>query len=611
MTQRRTKNTSGRAPNQPNGGRRGRRNGQRHGVSVVGLASTFMLIAAACATGPSGQTTQAIGASAARQDDGASLEEKVDTDGDGEMSDEEIETYARTVLLDFSNCMRDNGYPDFTDLVLEDFTEGSGGQGRFLALMAERGVSISDANAIPTLQSCGEGLSDLQTFAPQPSDAELQEREEAVLEFAQCMRDGGLADWPDPDFAANPGANGYGPELLEQFDVQSDEIQDAIAACQAEDSSVALGAADDEGDTADTEPDSSDDSGDGSEDDQGDGTTDGTADVERSAVSPVIEGDTSDLNVAEVTRRDLVQTTSLDGTLGFGDLRPFPTNTTGIVTSLPAEGDTIEFGDVLFTIDNEPVLLFEGSIPQYRPFMSNMSDGPDVEQLERNLVDFGYAEDFDLTVDDDFTAVTRDVIESMQLDFGVDDDGRLDLGRVVFSPTPIRVGAVNVEIGQSISPQINVLSITESDQQITLDLDAEDRSLVSLGDTVDIELPDGETVAGLVSNVAATATQTVNPQTGAPGDATIGVTVVFLGVAPDDVFDSSPVDIIVTESVSEGVLTVPVPALVARSGGGHAVELIVDGGTQLVAVELGDFVDDLVEVTGVNEGDRVVMATAG
>ena len=50
-------------------------------------------------------------------------------------------------------------------------------------------------------------------------------------------------------------------------------------------------------------------------------------------------------------------------------------------------------------------------------------------------------------------------------------------------------------------------------------------------------------------------------------------------------------------------------ALIALSGGGHAVELIVEGGTQLIGVQLGDFVDDLVEISGdVQPGDRVAMA---
>ncbi|MCP4961919.1 MAG: efflux RND transporter periplasmic adaptor subunit [Actinomycetia bacterium] len=573
-------------------------------TKTIGLITTLLLVVASCANAPTDHTTEAIGIIAARQDDGRTLEEKVDTDGDGEMSDEEIQTYARTVLLDFSTCMRENGYPEFTDVVLEDLTEGSGsGQGRFLALMRERDVDLADPNAIPTLQSCGEDLSDLQTFAPQPSDDEVAEREAAVLEFATCMRDGGVKNWPDPDFANN-GGNGYGPELLAEFDLQSSDIQDAITTCRAENSGVTIGQGDE-----DDEDQGNNNAPDG---DTIDEAAESDEPIERSPISPLIEGDTSGLNVATVTRRDLVQTRTLAGTLGYGEQRPFPTNSTGIVTELPVEGDIVEFGEALFHVDNEPVLLLEGGIPQFRPFTVRMSDGPDVEQLERNLTELGFADDYDLTVDDDFTTITRDVIEELQIELGAEDTGRLDLGRVVFSPTPVRISGVHVELGQSINPQINILSITENDQRISLDLDADDRTLVSVGTDVDIELPDGAVVAGEVTDIAAVATRGVSPQNGATSDPSIEVTVMFSSDPPDDVFDAAPVDIIVAEDISEGVLTVPVPALVAMSGGGHAVELIVDGGTQLIEVELGDFVDDIVEVIGdLREGDTVVMATAG
>jgi len=254
------------------------------------------------------------------------------------------------------------------------------------------------------------------------------------------------------------------------------------------------------------------------------------------------------------------------------------------------------------------VLLLEGDIPQYRTFNVDMADGPDVEQLERSLVEFGYADDFDLTVDEDFTFVTSDVVEHMQNDLGIEETGELRLGRVVFSPTPIRVGTVNVELGQSVNTQVNILSVTESDQRITLDLDAEDLALLSVDTEVEIELPDSTVVPGRVAEVAAVATQTVNQQ-GGPEDPTIEITIIFADGAPSEVFDAAPVDIVVTDSVSANVLTVPVPALIALAGGGHAVELIVEGGTQLIGVELGDFVDDLVEIRGdVQEGDRVVMA---
>ena len=560
------------------------------------MAIAMCFIAASCGSSGAQQATQVLLVAPGDEADDRTLEEKVDTDGDGEMSEDEIRIYAQAVLLDFSDCMRDSGYPDFTDVVLEDFTEGGGGQGRFIALMTERGVTLPDA--VPTLQSCGENLTDLQAFAPQPSDDEAAEQEALVLEFAVCMRTRGVADWPDPDFAASNGPNGYGPELLEEIDIQSDEVQEAIETCQAENSGVTIGQAADGDEAA---PDTS----------EGD-EPEPSEDIARAPISPLIEGDTGDLNLAPVSRRDLVQTKSLAGTLGYGEQRPFPTNSSGIVTALPDEGDVIGFGEALFHIDNEPVLLFEGSVPQFRRFTSNMTDGADVEQLERNLAQFGYADDFDLSVDEDFTAITRDVVEEFQLQLGVEDTGQIELGRVVFSATPVRIGAIHVELGQTISPQVTVASVTDSEQRITMDLDAEDRSLVSEGTAVDIELPDGTVVPGSVSTVAAVATRSADQQNGSVAEPTIEVTVGFAGSPPADIFDAAPVDIIVTDEVTAGVLTVPVPSLIALSGGGHAVELVVEGGTQLIGVELGDFVDEIVEVRGdLQEGDSVVLGAAG
>lgn len=157
-----------------------------------------------------------------------------DTDGDGVLSDAELGAYANELLLSFSSCMRENGFPDFEDMTVDIFIESAGdatqSQAVFFEAMAERGVNLTDPESVQSLQACGDDLGKLQTIAPQPSDADITEREAQLLDFAQCMREQGIEDWPDPDFAANPGG-GYGLELTEQFDINSPEIQTAGAAC--------------------------------------------------------------------------------------------------------------------------------------------------------------------------------------------------------------------------------------------------------------------------------------------------------------------------------------------------------------------------------------------
>ena len=61
----------------------------------------------------------------------------------------------------------------------------------------------------------------------------------------------------------------------------------------------------------------------------------------------------------------------------------------------------------------------------------------------------------------------------------------------------------------------------------------------------------------------------------------------------------------------DDALSVPVTALVGKSGGGFAVEVVRDGGLrELVAVKLGlfDTADGRVQVEGeLDEGDQVVV----
>jgi multidrug efflux pump subunit AcrA (membrane-fusion protein) len=80
-------------------------------------------------------------------------------------------------------------------------------------------------------------------------------------------------------------------------------------------------------------------------------------------------------------------------------------------------------------------------------------------------------------------------------------------------------------------------------------------------------------------------------------------------------WDQAPVQVTVTTTSVPGALVVPVTALLARSGGGYAVEVVDLGGTHhLVSVSLGlfDDADGLVQVTssGLAPGQRVVVPTA-
>ncbi len=116
-----------------------------------------------------------------------------------------------------------------------------------------------------------------------------------------------------------------------------------------------------------------------------------------------------------------------------------------------------------------------------------------------------------------------------------------------------------------------------------------------------VELPSGELVAATVSDVGAAETDE------ASGSTTLPVTLTMAG-APD-VADGTPVEVHVEVAAAEGVLAVPVEALLALAEGGYAVEMVDGATTRLVGVEVGVFADGFVEIAGdIDAGASVVVA---
>jgi hypothetical protein len=154
-----------------------------------------------------------------------------DTDGDGVLSEAERIELLNSLFLEFSQCVRDEGVEDFEDITIEMFADSNGqGPQRFFQLMIERGVNPGTDAGQNLLQACSSILSQLASNAPQPSDEQIAAREAAAVDWAACLREQGIEDFPDPDFIASPEV-GYGPELQQQYDFGAPPLSDAAAAC--------------------------------------------------------------------------------------------------------------------------------------------------------------------------------------------------------------------------------------------------------------------------------------------------------------------------------------------------------------------------------------------
>jgi hypothetical protein len=269
----------------------------------------------------------------------------------------------------------------------------------------------------------------------------------------------------------------------------------------------------------------------------------------------------------------------------------------GIYTALPAPGDRLECGDVLYRVDDDPVRLLCGRVPAYRDLEPG-DRGTDVRQLNRNLRALGYAVERGRA----FTARTERALEALH------GDGRLELADAVFLPRGARIAEVSAELGGTARPGAPVAQATSDTLEVRVDLAAWQRGEVRPGDPARVTLPGNRSARGTVDRLGRVA------RSAGPEDAATIPAAITLD-EPDDArgLDRAPVQVDIATKGVERALSVPVTAVVGKAGGGFAVEVVRDGGRrELVAVELGlfDTAAGRVEVEGgLDAGDRVVVPT--
>jgi hypothetical protein len=329
-------------------------------------------------------------------------------------------------------------------------------------------------------------------------------------------------------------------------------------------------------------------------------------------------------SLSTVSRQDLSEQTQVSATLGYAGDYGVVNQAQGTITSLPSVGALISQGQAFYEVNGQPVVLLYGFTPAYRTLSEGATatdlTGPDVQELNTDLVSLGYVTDADLSpTSDEFGYWTKVGVERLQAALGVAQNGSLALGQAVFLPTAARVISVSATLGASAPVGQSVMSATSTTRQVSIAVGAGQQSVAAVGDHVTITLPNNQITPGVISSVGTVATAPADSNASSsngPASSTSTPTITVL-VDPTDpaatgTWDQAPVNVTITTGSVSNALVVPVDALLAQSNGGYAVEVVdADGIHRLVPVTLGFFddADGLVQVAGTSltAGQQIVV----
>jgi hypothetical protein len=317
-------------------------------------------------------------------------------------------------------------------------------------------------------------------------------------------------------------------------------------------------------------------------------------------------------SITTVTEGSLASQISDSGTLEYttpgGSDYSVVNQASGTFSKLPSAGDVFSRGQVLYRVSNDPVILLYGDTPVYRSLHEG-DTGPDVRELNANLLALGYATSSELDPDSDyFSYETAYAFERLQDKLDEDETGSLAEGQAVFLPGQVRISTVNVTLGTNAGPGAPIMQATSTSRQVVVELDASEQTEVSVGERVQITLPDGQATPGVLSSIGTVASSSSSSSTSSP---TLPVYITLTHPTAAGSLDQAPVTLEITTGAVKHALIVPIDSLLALSGGGYAVETVSARGVhQLVAVTLGTFDDaaGTVQVTGdLVAGGRIVV----
>ncbi len=323
------------------------------------------------------------------------------------------------------------------------------------------------------------------------------------------------------------------------------------------------------------------------------------------------------VNTATVNRGNISDLVSQYGILTYraqADGSPWVVinRTRGTYTELSTPGEKVDCGGVLYRVNSHPVLLLCGPTPAYRS-LSEGDSGADVAELNANLVRLGYASRAQLDPSSrDFGAATAAALDQLHVKLREAQTGSLPLGQAVFLPRPVRIAKVGAELGGPAHPGAQVARATSDTLEVEVNLDPSQQREVKVGNRAQITLPDNTTATGRVDRLGRVA-QVQNAQDQNAG-ATIPAYISLDHPQQARSLDQAPVQVAIATMGVTNALSVPVTAIVGRSGG-FAVEVVRPGGQrELVPVKLGlfDTAGGRVQIVAgaLRKGEQVVVPSS-
>ena len=282
-----------------------------------------------------------------------------------------------------------------------------------------------------------------------------------------------------------------------------------------------------------------------------------------------------------------------------------------VITLMPAVGDTLDEGDVLYELAGRPTFVLRGELPLFRS-AEHKDEGEDIAQFQEALTRLGF---YDGDIDGEYGSATQRAVVDFYESHGYDayrppGQSRYPLVKsefAFFESLPIRVDQTSADRGDVAGGEI--MSVSGSQLAIDSSVDAQDAGLVNTGDKVTID----HQLLGIEI------TGTVTFKADGPGTNDVPPEKVYLEITPDQVvaeLNGANVRVVipVTARSTQGqVLAVPAAALSATGSGETIVTVLEDDETtRSVTVVPGLATSSgLVEVTAVNgdldESDWVVV----